>query len=240
MKSQVSLHSLSDSSVKFPSFISNEPLFTTNASILAFLIKQNELIQHFTTIGIALEHKLESIQDELTSITSKTYKKLTSDDSESSIEDVRNMLCKEIQDFDYKLHLIDALPTPVFKGKYINLSAEVISIVNATSLSGTLSVSINIFTSDLPPVMISQSASGRSILKGNTSTMVVYDAKLRKYVARFRIQIREVSSRFANGWVFMVLCGTNDETNSHCAIRPLVMKRVIVKAKDINTQKKNH
>lgn len=240
MNSQVSLHSLSDSSLKVSPFMSNEPSFTTNASILAYLIKQTELINHFSTIGLELEHKLANMRSELSSITSKIYQKYTPEDSEPSIEDVRNVLYKEIHDYDYKLNLIDALPAPVCKGKYMSISAEIVPIVHDVSVFGTLSVSIGLFTSDCPPVLISQTACGRNIMKGNTSTMVVYDTKLRKYIARFRIQIREVTSRFKNGWVFMTLYGTNDEKNSNCAIRPLVIKRVVVKVMNIAIKRRNN
>lgn len=239
MKSQVFLRPMSDSSVNVTPFLSNEPFFTTNASILAYLIRQKELITHFYSIGEALEERLANMKAELLTATRKYNENSESEDSEPSIQDVRNVISKEVLDYDYKLSLIDSLPVPICKGKYISLAVEVSPIILESSLTGTLSVSISLYTSDLPPALITHTVTGRSILKGNSSTMVVYDSKLRKYIARFRIQIREVSSRFRNGWIFMVLSGTKDETNSHSVVRPLVMKRIIVKAKDLSNLKRN-
>lgn len=237
MKSQVFFRPLTDSSSNLTPFLSDEPFFTTNASILAYLIKQKELITYFYSLGETLEEKFSNMKAELSSISNECNENFPSEDSEPSIQDVRDAICKEVLDYDYKLSLIDPLPVPICKGKYISLAAEVTPIILESALTGTLSVSISLYTSDCPPVQISHTASGRSILKGNSSTMVVYDSKLRKYIARFRIQIREVSSRFKNGWVFMVLAGTKDETHSNYVIRPMVLKRIIIKAKDLSTLK---
>ena len=240
MKSQVILQPVSDSSITVTPFLSNEPFFTANASILAYMIRQKELINNFYSIGEALEQKLANIKAELFSISHKSDENSQSEDSEASIQDVRNVICKEVLDYDYKLSLIDPLPVPICKGKYISLAVEVTPIILESSLTGTLSVSISLYTSDYPPAQISNTVSGRSILKGNSSTMVVYDSKLRKFIARFRIQIREVSSRFRNGWIFLVLAGTKDETHSHSVIRPLVMKRIVIKAKDLSSLKRKN
>jgi hypothetical protein len=240
MKSQVFFRPVTDSSSNVTPFLSNEPFFTANASILSYLIRQKELIKHSYSLGEALEENLANLKAELLSISNKYNENSQLEDSEPSIQDVRNVICNEVLDYDYKLSLIDPLPAPICKGKYISLAVEVAPIMFESNLTGTLSVSISLYTSDCPPIHISHAVLGRSILKGNSSTMVVYDSKLKKFIARFRIQIREVSSRFKNGWIFIVLAGTKDETHSYSLIRPMVMKRIIIKAKDLSTLKRRN
>jgi len=102
-------------------------------------------------------------------------------------------------------------------------------------------LSLAIYTSENPPKFVDVNTSGNKILKG------VIDKDMVDGTVTFdKIQIKEVTSHFRNGWVFFVVypktAGTvfnrampagNAVLVDHNQIRPLVLERVVVKAKKL-------
>lgn len=101
---------------------------------------------------------------------------------------------------------------------------------------------ISLYTSENPPAEILLNKSGNKIFKGQTVR------EIENGVCNFRkLQIKEVSSHFRNGWIFLVVSPvdqydlgmTNIETESLMSkksdicrsIRPFVLDNLIIKAK---------
>ena len=99
-------------------------------------------------------------------------------------------------------------------------------------------MTIGIYSSENPPKYIDTNTSGNKILKG------FIEKDLKNGTATFeKIQIKEVTSHFRNGWVFfvvypkvvagmgMVTVDGNANFVNIQKIKPLVLEKVVVKAK---------
>jgi len=101
-------------------------------------------------------------------------------------------------------------------------------------------INIGIYSSENPPKYIDSNTAGNKILKGFTEKDLVNGS------ATFdKIQIKEVTSHFRNGWIFFVVypkingasAGSNVIINGNgtvvnaSEVKPLILEKVIVKAK---------
>lgn len=103
--------------------------------------------------------------------------------------------------------------------------------------SNKIPLSIALYTSENPPKYIEKNTAGHSILKGYIEQSLVNG-----FCKFDRIQIREVSSHFRNGWIFIVVIPSmtplgsynpNENFIDYCQIEPLVVSKIVVKAKKI-------
>jgi len=108
-------------------------------------------------------------------------------------------------------------------------------IKNANRIPLTLAI----YTSENPPKFIDVNTSGNKIFKGLIDKDLVDGA-----VTFDKIQIKEVTSHFRNGWVFFVVYpktsgvvlnnfvgGPSGIMVNHQQVKPLVLEKVVVKAK---------
>jgi hypothetical protein len=104
--------------------------------------------------------------------------------------------------------------------------------------SNKIPLSLALYSSENPPKFIEKNTAGNKILKG------YIEQSLHQGICRFeKIQIREVTSHFRNGWVFIVIipCMTPlgsalssaDSYIDYTKIEPLVLDKVVVKAKKL-------
>lgn len=104
--------------------------------------------------------------------------------------------------------------------------------------SNKIPLSLALYSSENPPKFIEKNTAGQKILKG------YIEQSLHQGLCRFeKIQIKEVTSHFRNGWVFIVIipCMTPlgsavtsaDSYVDYTKIEPLVLDRVVVKAKKL-------
>jgi len=102
-----------------------------------------------------------------------------------------------------------------------------------------IGLNISFFTSESPPQRIQVNTSGNKILKGRSEKDIFLGN-----VEYDKLQIKEVTSHFRNGWIFMMISAEQPNLGSkkrgstpdRCdidfsSIRPLILDRVIVKAK---------
>ena len=98
-------------------------------------------------------------------------------------------------------------------------------------------VRVCIYSSENPPKEIRLNTSGNKMVRGD-EYIEVKDGR----VSLNKLQIKEVSSHFRNGWLFLVVlpksksevCGTDEDVNADDIskeIKPLIFDNVIVKAK---------
>lgn len=110
--------------------------------------------------------------------------------------------------------------------------------------SNKIPLSLALYSSENPPKFIEKNTAGQKILKGNT------EQSLHQGTCLFnKIQIKEVTSHFRNGWVFLVIIpsmtpfGCNSGSDSfidYTEIEPLALDHIVVKAKKLKEQRKGH
>ena len=116
---------------------------------------------------------------------------------------------------------------------------------NLVKNSNKIPLSLALYTSENPPKFIERNTAGQKILKGYT------EQSLYQGVCRFeKIQIKEVTSHFRNGWVFIVIIPSMTPLGSmtpsqesfidYTAIEPLVLEKVVVKAKKLKEARKDN
>jgi len=142
-------------------------------------------------------------------------------------------------DFQYHLILKSELPLPLYRERNFKFTVLLVD-KNGTPVENTnrIALTIGIYSSENPPKYIDANTSGNKILKGFIEKDLVSGS------ATFeKIQIKEVTSHFRNGWVFFVVypklvsVGSNTiMLNGHnivnsSKIKPLILEKVVVKAK---------
>eukprot|EP01017_Pseudomicrothorax_dubius_P028874 TRINITY_DN3463_c0_g1_i3.p1 TRINITY_DN3463_c0_g1~~TRINITY_DN3463_c0_g1_i3.p1 ORF type:complete len:192 (+),score=22.38 TRINITY_DN3463_c0_g1_i3:558-1133(+) len=106
---------------------------------------------------------------------------------------------------------------------------------------------IQLFTAEHPPKQLVTNTAGKTILRGN------YETTVNKGVASFeKVRISEVTSHLPRGWISMVISPVESLPTAHppetegedlrpfidpTKIKPLVLERVLVKAKKDSLQK---
>jgi len=141
-------------------------------------------------------------------------------------------------EFKYNLVLKHDLPLPLYRERNFKFTVMLVdNNGNVVENSNKIPLTIGIYSSENPPKYIDSNTAGNKILKG------FIEKDLMNGSATFdKIQIKEVTSHFRNGWIFFVvypkvnknanvlLSGSNMVVNSQ-QIKPLIIEKVIVKAK---------
>ncbi|KAL4448811.1 hypothetical protein ABPG74_012900 [Tetrahymena malaccensis] len=159
---------------------------------------------------------------------------------------IQYLFKKKESDYKYKLILNNPLEQPLYRERNFNINVSLVDRDdNAVSNNNRIPLNISIYTSENPPKFIDTNTSGNKILKGFTekdlqSGQITFD----------KIQIKEVTSHFRNGWVFIVIFPKqlNYESGKSIhrkddidinEIRPLIIEKVVVKAKKLKEGKKS-
>jgi len=154
-------------------------------------------------------------------------------------ETLLNVLYGQKQDFQHQLVFKTELPLPLYRERNFKFTVILTDKDgNLVKNSNRIPLTLAIYTSENPPKFVDVNTSGNKILKG------MIDKDLVDGSATFdKIQIKEVTSHFRNGWVFFVVYSKPTVTlnsfmgNSNGVaininqIKPLIMEKVVVKAK---------
>ena len=141
--------------------------------------------------------------------------------------------------YKYSLILAETLPKILYKERNFNLN--VLLIDNASNMvcnTNHIPISLCAYTSDAEPQILMDTKCGKSMFRGT------YETQLIQGVAHYsKIQFREVTSYYKNGWIYFVICPkpmpfaykSNDTTYENYVnwqlIKPLVLSEIVVKAK---------
>lgn len=133
-------------------------------------------------------------------------------------EPLNKQLYKE-RNFDLRINLVDANGEQVLN-------------------SNPIPISLCVYSADQEPTVIQNSKSDQPMIKGNSESELFHGG------ADFRkIHIREVSSYFTNGWIYLVIHpkapsfnynakeSTLEQTVDYRLIKPLVISEVVIRAK---------
>lgn len=101
----------------------------------------------------------------------------------------------------------------------------------------SVKLEFSVYSSENPPTEIKLTTLGNQIIKGEKYEF------LQKGEAKFRkMQVKEVSSHFRNGWIFLVVTAVTESSNVKKGkgsaieidpkdIKPLIFDKIVVKAK---------
>jgi len=157
-----------------------------------------------------------------------------------TVENLVTYLYGSNADFQYNLVLKSDLQLPLYRERNFKFTV-ILTDKNGKPIenSNRIPLTIGIYSSENPPKYIDSNTAGNKILKGFIEKDLINGS------ATFeKIQIKEVTSHFRNGWVFFVvypkmmnnpnnniLLGGNGTVVNSQKIKPLILEKVIVKAK---------
>eukprot|EP01016_Furgasonia_blochmanni_P013201 TRINITY_DN1668_c0_g1_i4.p1 TRINITY_DN1668_c0_g1~~TRINITY_DN1668_c0_g1_i4.p1 ORF type:complete len:597 (+),score=195.43 TRINITY_DN1668_c0_g1_i4:134-1924(+) len=168
------------------------------------------------------------------------YGQILSTSTESATsESLLDFLYGSNCDFRYRLKLSSEFPLPLYRERNFKFTVQLEDLKgNKIENSNRIPLNIAIYSTENPPKYIDSNTSGNKILKGFVEKDLVHGS------ASFeKIQIKEVTSHFRNGWVFFVIfpkvsafgnlvtSSTNSNVVDYTKIKPLIIDKVIVKAK---------
>ncbi|OMJ83426.1 hypothetical protein SteCoe_15648 [Stentor coeruleus] len=132
--------------------------------------------------------------------------------------------------YDFELHLISDFNKYICKSKYFSIIIELRPLTGRIIPSHErINLEAKLYSSDPIPKHLVHTMQGKPIVRGRGTEMMVFHPSENKFLARIKMQITEVSSHFINGYINLVVSKKNDV---HYSIKPLVLKELIVKAKE--------
>jgi len=153
-----------------------------------------------------------------------------------SVEDLMTFLYGHTPDFQYQIILKSDLQLPLYRERNFKFTV-ILTDKNGNVVENTnrIPLTLGLYSSENPPKYIDANTAGNKILKG------FIEKDLVNGTATFeKIQIKEVTSHFRNGWIFFVVypkiianttpAGGANIINSQ-KIKPLILEKVVVKAK---------
>jgi len=153
-------------------------------------------------------------------------------------------VCGNCENLPYALVLESELPSPIFRERNLKFKVRLVRACDKTPITehGKIFVQMTLHTWELPSNMITRNKIGNNVIHGETEREVkngevVFD----------KIQINEVTSKFINGYVAVVISpkrpnnykitlnkAMEEETHdfvSYDDIKPLMLEKVVVKSK---------
>lgn len=137
--------------------------------------------------------------------------------------------------FDYEILLKSDLNKYICKSKYFSFIIELQPLTLQVPQPDTkIPIEAKIYTSEPLPKQITTTMQGKKITRGKSIEHLVFNPAENKFTARIKMQITEVSSHFVNGTLSLVVEKSGE---SDLRIKPLVIKDIIIKAKEKTCQR---
>jgi len=154
-------------------------------------------------------------------------------------DNLLNILYGQNQRFSYQLVIKNNLSLPLYRERNFKFTL-LLTDKDGNQINNTnrIPLTIAIYSSESMPKFIDANTSGNKILKGFIEKDLINGS-----VTFEKIQIKEVTSHFRNGWVFFVVYpkfASNSSSLNNSAkgnfinsqyIKPFVLEKVVVKAK---------
>ncbi|CAG9322588.1 unnamed protein product [Blepharisma stoltei] len=219
-----------------PRSSSNSKHSQVGQKYIGFLMSQIKLMKQVIEQNSIINSKFLDIRNEIERLQQSNAPSESVQGPVPTKKNILELICPEVESYDYSLSLVDKIPSPVCKGKYFSFN---VSLKNEGILKipieERIQIKVSIYSAENPPKVIKKNMSGEIMIKGHTTSTLTYDSKLGTHSASFKIQLNEVTSHFMNGWVFLVV-----ETQTPCEfletlgiyIKPLIIKKLIIKAKE--------
>jgi hypothetical protein len=167
------------------------------------------------------------------------YQNMGNSTETMTVENLMSFLYGPNPDFNYQLVLKSDLQLPLYRERNFKFTV-LLTDRNGNPVENTnrIPLTIGIYSSENPPKFIDSNTAGNKILKGFIDKDMVNGT-----VTFDKVQIKEVTSHFRNGWVFFVVypkvsgqsgasgLSQNGLVVNAQKIKPLILEKVIVKAK---------
>jgi len=222
-------------------------LFTQN-KMLVELKDKNEVLQDTLASLIneinTLKGSIKQVSQEKIALVSgntlTTHQVIGNSADTVTVENLLTYLYGTNYDFPYQLILKSDLSLPLYRERNFKFTVILTDKKgNPVENANRIPLTIGIYSSENPPKYIDSNTAGNKILKG------FIEKDLVNGTATFeKIQIKEVTSHFRNGWIFFVVYPklTGNTSNNvmlngngtfvpNNKIKPLILEKVIVKAK---------
>ncbi|EAR85494.2 hypothetical protein TTHERM_00442440 (macronuclear) [Tetrahymena thermophila SB210] len=149
---------------------------------------------------------------------------------------------KQDSDFKYELKPAEEIPHPFYRERNFSIKLQLYDRQgNMIQNQNKVTLTMALYTSENPPQVIKQNTLGNQILKGFLEKEL--------YLGRVsfdKIQIKEVTSHYLNGWIYLIIfpkhpkeskLQSNQGNQDHVEIKPLILEKIIVKAKKMRENK---
>lgn len=224
--------------------------------ILGLLCTQNKMLVDLKEKNEMMQDTLGCLINELTSLKSiikqnaqekvavpanpLVMHQIIGNSTESvTVDNLMTYLYGPNPEFQYNIVLKSELSLPLYRERNFKFTVLLTdNNGNAVENTNRIPLTIGIYSSENPPKYIDSNTAGNKILKG------FIEKDLINGTASFeKIQIKEVTSHFRNGWIFFVvypkcvntsnniLMTGNENIINAAKIKPLILEKVIVKAK---------
>lgn len=214
-----------------PSFaFSGQPMQLSDMQLFELLRQQIELVkmiaqqnsQYISTLA-SIAERLERADQPESDSESSLSKGPTMDqthDGGPSQDDLLQTLSDQRQ-YDHELKLHSELTNPAYKDRAFSLDLEL-----STEAPEGCEFKVLLFTTESPPKLIEKNTGGDKVMKGHT------DCEIQGRRVTFpKLVIKEVTSHYRNGCVFLVVVCA-----SGLSVKPLIIEKFVVKARKIASE----
>jgi hypothetical protein len=181
----------------------------------------------------ALAQRTNELRKELELIRQVRPTEFSEEQMVGSSKLLMDMLAGNDVHFVYSLELAENLANPLCKGKYFDLKVRLSGPEPLLPLD--VALELVAFTSEAPPHKVLHNMTGGPMIRGERQTVLLYDPETNTSEAVFKIQLNEVTSHFRNGWIFLVVQPVTAQSTA--SIRPLILDKVVIKAKESTCQR---
>lgn len=150
----------------------------------------------------------------------------------ATIATVLSTVCCGRTEFRWGLQLAKDFPRTQCKGKYFHLKLKLITL-SSEAFPGEKEVKLELgaYSAENPPKHIRDTVMGGRMVSGYPKSVLSYDAKEHCHLARFKVQVNELTSNLPHDFIFLVIQPVSDPFD--CVgeqIQPLILDNIIVKA----------
>ena len=194
----------------------------SNASIILMLFtsisKQNELM---ASISARTKETLAQAEILEQTIALKRSRENQPTEYLNPLAKLVNILYDEGYTHSFFLQIVSDIPRPAYKDRPFSLMIQIVDKNNQKiTFYEKETFTIQLYSAESPPQLLKCNTSGESILAGTLEVQADSIILFRKVI------IKEVSSHFSSGSLFLVISARNNKT-----IKPLVIEKISVKAR---------
>eukprot|EP01017_Pseudomicrothorax_dubius_P042150 TRINITY_DN683_c0_g1_i5.p1 TRINITY_DN683_c0_g1~~TRINITY_DN683_c0_g1_i5.p1 ORF type:complete len:381 (-),score=121.91 TRINITY_DN683_c0_g1_i5:156-1208(-) len=224
-------------------------------AIYNLLMSQNKQLNEMKERNDKLQDTLTVLVTEVNSLRTMFYKTTlnggttsfgqtaASTNEVASQDNLMALLYPRPQQFSYQLVVKGEFPSLLYRERNFRFDVSLVDLRTNETVGNLnkIPLSIAIYSSEVPPKLITVNTSGNKVVKGTVESDLVGGT------ASFdKVQINEVTSHFRNGWVFVVIypkmtanLSSISLLNPYCGglfidplrIKPLIFDKIVVKAK---------
>ena len=193
-------------------------------SLFMMISQQNDLILKIREDAKAIAEKTTRF-NECVGTQASAKIEVTSEELTNS-EKLLKSLCGEENNHLHFLQIKSDLPRPAYKDRSFSILLQIVNAKGENiTLPSAVGFTIMLFTTESPPKALKVNTSGDKIMKGTIESEGCSMVCFKKVI------IKEVTSHFRSGWIFLVIASIHPGN-----IRPLIIPNFIIKARKLSVR----